>query len=166
MSKVGHRYFGKTPVAVENKDAWDRHDPAQSWSDGGEVKAILGEAMSKLERALSSQATMATVEFAESAEAALRAENGEVLMGLRMYSDASYFVVTVPLRKVIMAALAELKPILAGDPEAQAALSALVSMGRQLADLVPVKPPALPSRSAPVGAAPMTQSRQAGRVSS
>lgn len=139
MSAVGRRYFGKTPVTVDGREVWDRHDATKTWSDGGETAKIVAGHMTamqtELETTVAQNAVLAVSEFASSAEAAIRADGDDVIVGIRFYSDASALIVNVPLRQILAAALSEIRPLLGADPNAQAALSNLVAIGRQLAQI-------------------------------
>jgi len=99
MSKVGNKYYGKTPTS------------------------------------------------AMSAEAGIRADDtGEVLVGVRVKVNDDYYLVDVPLRKLMYQALLELKDRVGVDQNAQQAVVCLVELGKQLASIGPpaMPPPPLP----------------------
>lgn len=148
-NKVGHKWFGKVPVEVAGREAWDKQDASQSWTDGGAVKKILASIEPLLERLVASEAIGAVADFASTGEAAVRAgQGGEVVIGLRITSEQSSMIVSVPLRKLLVAALTEVRNGIALDPQAQALLADLVSLGRQLSRLG--QPP--PQVSKPIAA--------------
>lgn len=136
QNKVGHKWYGKVSVDVSGREAWDRQDASQSWTDGGAVKKILASIEPLLEQLVASEAIGAVADFASTGEAAVRAgQAGEVIVGLRITSEQSSMIVSVPLRKLLVAALTEVRNGIALDPQAQALLADLVSLGQQLSRL-------------------------------
>jgi len=151
---IGRKWFGKGEVATSNRQPWEAHDSTQTWTDGGAVRQVLDEAAGKLERIVAENATAAVADYVSTAGVALRAtETGEVLLGLRIENDKSFMIVEVPLRKLMVTALMEVRPTIGVDPQAQLVVSALVTLGRQLASLgqpeapaATVSPPPVPKR--------------------
>lgn len=145
---VGFKWFGKRAVDVSDTGQWTQHDATKTWSDGGAVRDSVTVAaqtlIADLERIVAENATQSVAEYASAAEAGLRADGGEVIIGIRLYNDEASMIVEVPLRRLIVDALTEMKPRLGVDVQAQGALSALVALGQSLASLVraDVPPPA------------------------
>ncbi len=147
---IGRKWFGKGEVATSNRQAWESHDATQTWTDGGAVRQVLDEAAGKLERIVAENTSAAVADYVSTAGAALRAtESGEVLLGLRIENDKSFMIVEVPLRKLMVAALMEVRPTIGVDPQAQLVVSALVTLGRQLASLGQPEVPAPVAAPAP-----------------
>lgn len=148
---VGYKWFGKRAVDVSDTRAWTQHDATKTWSDGGAVRdrvtAATTALISDLERIVAENASASVVEYASAAEAGIRADGGEVLIGIRLYNDEASMIVEVPLRRLIVDALTEMRPRLGVDPQAQGALSALVALGQSLASLTRAndQPPSVPA---------------------
>lgn len=135
-NKIGSKWYGKVPVGVVGRDKWDRQDASASWTDGGEVKRIVEAIVPVLEQLVAKEALGAVSDFASTGEAAVQAgDKGEVMVGVRLISEQAAMIVAIPLRKLLIAALTEVRNGIALDPQAQALLSDLVALGRQLATL-------------------------------
>lgn len=137
---VGVKWFGKRAVEVVGAQEWASHDPTKTWTDGGAVSEAVGSAtkdlVTILERLVAENANAGVQEYLTSSEAGLRATpDGEVLIGLRIYNDQAAMIVEIPLRKLLVGALTEMRPMLGVDPQAQMALSACISFGKSLASL-------------------------------
>lgn len=146
---VGFKWYGKRAVDVADTSQWTSHDATKTWSDGGAVRDSVTVAaqtlIADLERIVAENATASVVDYASAAEAGLRADGGEVLIGIRLYNDEASMIVEVPLRRLIVDALTEMRPRLGVDPQAQSALSALVALGQSLASLARAnEPPPIP----------------------
>ena len=138
---VGFRWFGKRPVDVTDTAPWVSHDATKTWSDGGAVRGSVTAAaqtlIADLERIVAENASASVAEYASAAEAGLRADgSGEVIIGLRIFNDQASMIIEVPLRRLIVDALTEMRPKLGVDPQSQAALSSLAALGQSLASLV------------------------------
>ena len=146
---VGFKWFGKRAVDVSDTTAWTQHDATKTWSDGGAVRDSVTVAaqtlITDLERIVAENASASVAEYASAAEAGIRADGGEVVIGIRLYNDQAAMIVEVPLRRLIVDALTEMRPRLGVDPQAQGALSALAALGKSLASLVHAEaPPPVP----------------------
>lgn len=142
MSRVGHRYYGKTSVAIVGRQSWEAQDGTKTWTDGGAVQKALQDAAQALERVVAENATLAVSDYLSTAEAGIRADKtGEVLIGLRIANEEAAMMVEVPLRRLIVAALSEMRPALGIDPQAQQTVSAIVAFGQQLSALGSVRTP-------------------------
>lgn len=143
-SKVGRKHFGRVPVQVAGKDRWDTQDHAASWSDDGEVRQVLTQALGEalkpvigaLEHVVARNASLGASEYMATAESTLTlAPDGDVLIGVRVANDEASLIAYVPLKKLIVSALGDIRPTLGVDPQAQALLSHLMTLGQQLAQL-------------------------------
>lgn len=136
---VGFKWFGKIAVALVGREAWERQDSSLTWTDGGAVSGILSKAQAEIERVVSENATLAVADYASDAKAALRTDpqTGEVIVGLLISNSEASQIVEIPLRQLISAALVELRPQLGVDAQAQAALSGLIALAKNLSALEP-----------------------------
>lgn len=144
MSGIGVRYYGKMPVAVSGQKAWDKQDATRTWTDGGAVARVLQATTAELERIVAENATTSVSDYLSTAQAGIRVtQEGEIMLGLRIENQEASMIVEVPLRRAILAALSEMRPILGLDPNAQQAVSAIVQFGGQLASIgrVPSRTP-------------------------
>lgn len=137
---VGRKHYGKVAIDVLGREAWEKQDATKSWSDDGEVKKIIEESTASmvhaLEAAVAQNAHLGVSEYLSIAEAAATVdEKGELLIGVRVSNDEASLIAYVPLKKLIMSVLTELRPRLGVDPQAQTILSHLVGLGRNLASL-------------------------------
>jgi hypothetical protein len=157
---LGRRWFGKLKSHVQGREAWERQDAGKVWSDGGEIKnqlesihgtlrTALDAAAKDMERIVADNAIVAVSDFASDATAALRAEGNSIIIGIRFDTKQAAMIVEVPLDRLIIKALEEIRPTLGVDTQAQEAVSALVAFGRKLANL---------------GQAPQVQPRQAAQL--
>jgi hypothetical protein len=145
MSGVGHKYYGKMAVTISGQKAWDRQDAAKTWTDAGAVTRVLQATTAELERIVAENATLSVSEYLSTAQAGIRTTpEGEVMLGLRIENQEAAMIVEVPLRRLILAALSEMRPVLGFDPNAQQAVSAIVQFGSQLASIGRV--PKVPSQ--------------------
>lgn len=145
---LGRKWFGKIGVALFGRDKWEGQDASQVWSDGGAIREVLDKASVALEKIVAENAVLAVSDFASTGVAALRAtEQGELILGVRLETDHAAQILEIPLRQLFMAALTDIKPKIGLDAEAQAAVSAMVALGQQLASLG--RPPAPPRAPAP-----------------
>lgn len=133
MSKVGRKAYGKIPVNVAGKNAWVQHDATKTWSDAGEVRKVMESATEQLEAIVASNVSLGVLDYAETAEAALRiSDSGELFIALRLWNNDASLIVEVPIKSLMAAAVTELRSSLATDPAAQAAMSHLTDLGRVL----------------------------------
>ena len=159
---IGKKWFGKREAAVSGIDKWAAHDPTKTWTDGGAVAKVVSDTnktlISQLERIVAENANAGVSEYLSTAEVGLRADGtGEVLVGLRISNDIADIIVEIPIRKLVIGALTEMRPTLGVDQQAQAALSALISLGNSLSSLakspapppIPAGPAASPGRLSP-----------------
>ncbi len=164
---VGHKWFGKRDVDVLNVATWAQHDPTKSWSDGNAVRGKITTAaqslIADLERVVAENVSSAVAEYAQSAQAGLRAEGGEVFIGIRLHNDEAAMIIEVPLRRLVIDALSEMRPNLTMDREAQGALSGLVALGQALVGLVKPDPAAGVGHNSMAGTPPQISSGFAGR---
>ena len=169
---IGHKWFGKRAAVVLGLDKWAAHDASKTWSDGGAVAEAVTESnktlISQLEKIVADNATAGVSEYLSDAEIGVRADQtGEVIVGLRIANDQAVMIVEIPLRKLVVGALSEMRPTLGVDPQAQAVLSALISLGNNLSSLAgkPVPPP-LPALHAAVknGRVPSAPNRAADEL--
>lgn len=143
MSAVGKRFYGKTAVSIRGQKQWDAHDATKTWTDNGEVRAVIEAIVPEVERLIAKNATLGVSEYLSSAEAAMRAdENGHLLIGVRIWNDEAAMIVEIPLTDLLVSALAETRDVVGVEPGAQAAVSALVNLGRQLTAVGGAAPPA------------------------
>lgn len=158
---VGRKFYGKIPVTVTGRDVWDRHDATATWSDGGEIRQLLDRLAPELERVVAQNAAQSVAEYAELGEAAVRGDlSGEVMVGLRLWNDNAAMIIEIPLKKLLLSALTEMRNGLAVDPNAQTAVSNLVDLGRQMHQLAG---PATPQVASPLPAAPGMEVMASGR---
>ena len=143
-SKVGRKHYGKVPVHIVGKDRWDTQSHTQSWSDDGEVRKVITDAIAQaiqpvigvLEEVVARNASLGASEYLATAESSLTvAPDGDVLIGVRIANDEAALIAYVPLKKLLISALSELRPSLGVDPQAQTMLSHLITLGNQIAQL-------------------------------
>jgi hypothetical protein len=133
---VGRKHYGKVPVQVSGRERWETQNHTQSWSDDGDVRKIIEPAIAALEQVVAKNAALGASEYLGSAESTLvLAPDNDILVGVRIANDEAALIAYVPLKKLLMAALSELRPTLGVDPNAQALLSQLITLGSQLASL-------------------------------
>ena len=76
------------------------------------------------------------------AEAAITCDDeGGLHIGVKIKNDEVYYIVDIPLKTIMYAALNELKTTVGQSPQAQTVVSALVDMGRQLSSIARTPPP-------------------------
>lgn len=160
MSRVGQKYYGKVPAQVIGARDWDAHDATKTWSDGGIVRQIVESMVPTLEAALAQNVSLGVSEYLGDGEAAVRADQrtGELYVGLRLHNSEASLIVEIPLKKLLIAALTEMRNGIAVDRGAQDAVTSLVDLGRQLitiagvgahAQAQPAVPPEVRPKSAP-----------------
>ena len=136
MSGVGHKYYGKMPVTITGQQSWDRQEATKTWTDAGAVARVLQQTTAELERIVAENATVSVSEYLSTAQAGIRATpEGEIMLGLRIENQEAAMIVEVPLRRLILAALSEMRPVLGLDQGAQHTVSAIVQLGSQLASI-------------------------------
>ena len=153
---IGNKFYGKHSVDIVGRDTWDQHDTTRTWTDGGAVEEALKSSLSallpQLGKIVSDNATLAVSDYISSAEAGLRSTpSGEVIIGLRLSNAEAAMIVEIPLRKLIVGALSEMRPTLGIDKEAQATLSGLVALGNALVNLTKRDGQTPPPAHAPIG---------------
>ena len=57
------------------------------------------------------------------------------MIGVKIANDEATLIAYVPLKRLLVSALGEIRPTLGVDPQAQALLSQLMTLGQQLASL-------------------------------
>jgi hypothetical protein len=143
-SKVGRKHFGRVSVQVSGKERWDGQNHSASWSDDGEVAAVINQSLgdivkpiiAALEQVVARNASLGASEYLSSAESTLTlAPDGDVLIGVKIANDEATLIAYVPLKRLLVSALCEIRPTLGVDPQAQALLSQLMTLGQQLASL-------------------------------
>lgn len=135
-SKVGRKHFGTAPLTLVGREAWDRQDATLSWSDEGEVRAVLEKSIKELEAVVARNAALAVGEYAASGEAAVTISNqNEILVGVRLSNDEATLIAYVPLRALLISALQSARQSAGVDPNAQALVSNLIHLGVQLSKL-------------------------------
>ena len=145
MTSVGHRYYGKMPVTISGQKSWDQQDATRTWTDAGAVSRVLQATTAELERIVAENATTSVSDYLSIPQPAIRpTQDGEIFLGLRIENQEASMIVEVPLRRAILAALSEMRPILGLDPGAQQAVSSIVQFGGQLASIGRV--PKVPTR--------------------
>lgn len=134
MSRVGQKYYGKVPAEVIGARDWDNHDATKTWSDGGAVREIVEAMVPKLEAALAHNVSLGVSEYLGDGEAAIRADQrtGELHVGLRLHNSEASLIVEIPLKRLMIAALTDMRNNIAVDRGAQDAVTSLVDLGRQL----------------------------------
>jgi DNA-binding protein YbaB len=135
QSKVGRKFFGKTPVSVPEKDreAWDSQAHEKSWSDAGESKALMDQIIPAFEKLVAKNAHMGLSDYLSSGEVAIRPEGNDVVVGVRIWNNEVQLIGEVSLRSLIASALNQARPDIANpNGEARALVSALVGIGREL----------------------------------
>ncbi len=133
---IGKRFYGKQPVVIAGRQAWDEQMATRTWTDGGAVAEVMRSATAQLERIVADNATQGVSEYLSSAEAGLRVtEQGEILVGVRVHNQEASMIVEIPIKKLVVGALSEMRPTLGLDPRAQSAVSAIIAFGGQLAAL-------------------------------
>lgn len=136
MSGIGVRYYGKMPVTISGQKAWDQQDATRTWTDAGAVSRVLQATTAELERIVAENATTSVSDYLSTAQAGVRVtQDGEIMLGLRIENQEAAMIVEVPMRRLILAALSEMRPVLGVDPAAQHAVSAIVQFGGQLASI-------------------------------
>ena len=153
---IGRKWFGKREASVSGATKWTAQDSSLTWTDGGAVRQAVDESnkvlISQLERIVADNATAGVSDYLSTAEVGLRAEaTGEVIVGLRVSNEQADLIVEIPLRKLIVDALQEMRPRLGVDPESQAVLSALIAFGNSLVALGQRKEPGPSPNAMPVG---------------
>lgn len=141
---IGSRWFGKLRVALTGRSAWEAQDPTQTWTDGGAVARALQSTQIEIERIVAENAVLSVSEYVSDAKAALRADSqtGDVIIGILITTDAATQIVEIPLRELISKAVLDMQEAGLGvNPEAQAALSGLIMLGRGLSNITPRLPP-------------------------
>jgi hypothetical protein len=135
QSKVGRKFFGKTPVSVPEKDreAWDSQAHQKSWSDEGDTKAAMSKLTPLIEEIVAKNAHLGLSAYLSSGEVAIRPEGNDIVLGLRIWNDEAMLIGEVSLRSLIASALNQARPDIANpNGEARALVSALVGIGREL----------------------------------
>jgi len=133
---IGNKFYGKQSVAITGRKAWDEHMATRTWTDGGAVAEVMQAATAHLERIVAENATQSVSDYLSSAEAGLRVTDaGEIIIGVRVSNQEASMIVEIPIKKLIVGALSEMRPTLGLDPKAQSAVSALIAFGGQLASL-------------------------------
>jgi len=101
-NKVGNRWYGKVPVEVAGREAWEKQDASQSWTDGGAVKKILASIEPLLERLVASEAIGAVADFGEHGRGGgASGPRRRDRVGLRITSEQSSMIVSVPLAQAV-----------------------------------------------------------------
>lgn len=152
MTSIGRKTFGRVPLAVQGRDRWEAQGPAH-WSDEGEVQKILQPFVAQMANALKDvvarNAALGASEYLAIGEVTLvPGEQGDVLIGLKIDNGEASLIAYVPFKKLIVAALEDVRPVLGVNPQAQALLSQLIGLGRQLASLGHVDQRPVPPKAA------------------
>lgn len=135
-SKVGRKHFGKVPLTVPSKEAWEAQDGAKSWSDEGEVRQIVETVIPLLEAVVARNVVLGTGEYLASGEASITiSQQNEIIIGLRIENDEAALVAYVPLRALLISALNQARQNVGMDAQSQALVSNLIQLGTQLAQL-------------------------------
>jgi hypothetical protein len=151
QSKVGRKFFGKTPVSVPEKDrtSWDAQLHEKSWSDAGETKAAMDKLIPVIEQIVAKNAHMGVSDYLSSGEVAIRPEGNDVVLGLRIWNDEAMLIGEVSLRSLIASALNQARPDIANpNGEARALVSALVGIGRELSAMTQTQQAVSPNAQA------------------
>jgi hypothetical protein len=138
--KIGMRHYAKIPLRTIGREAWEKQNIAGVWSDAGEVETVvqrhLGELTSELQDIVARNAMIGASDYLAEGEASLTlSPDNDILLGIRIFNDGAQMIAHVSLRELLFAALSELRSHLGVDPQAQALLSTLMALGRQLATL-------------------------------
>lgn len=146
---IGRKWFGKREASVSGADKWSAQDSTKTWTDGGAVRQAVDESnkvlISELERIVAENATAGVSDYLSTAEVGIRADQtGEVIVGLLVSSGEADLLVEIPLRKMIVGALTEMRPRLGVDQDSQSVLSALIALGNSLVSLGQRKEPSPP----------------------
>lgn len=159
---IGRKWFGKREASVSGADKWAAQDSTKTWTDGGAVRQAVDESnkvlISELERIVAENATAGVSDYLSTAEVGIRSDQtGEVIVGLLVSSGEADLLVEIPLRKMIVGALTEMRPRLGVDQDSQAVLSALIAFGNSLVALGqrPKDPAPMPTGVTAQAARPM-----------
>lgn len=136
----GTKHYGRVRLSTTGREAWEAQDATKAWDDAGEVRATVqthtDRLIADLEGVVAKNATLGASEYLAEGEGTLTmSPEGEILVGLRVHNDDAQFIAHVPLRPLVFSALQDMRTSLALDPRAQAVLSQLIALGRQLASL-------------------------------
>jgi hypothetical protein len=139
-AKLGSKWFGKTKAQADI-DTFAAHDGSETWDDAGAAQQIADQAVREIRTTIANQVRDGVAEYATNAQFAMRAEGGELIVGLNMSNHVAPLIVEISLTELINAALDEAYKAVA-TPDGQDILTALTVLNRGLSKITAALPQA------------------------